>query len=42
MKIPANTSRTMPAVPIIVYSVYVDPPFWDVDPPTKQAIRVRA
>ena len=25
-----------------VYSVYVDPPFWDVDPPTKQAIRVRA
>jgi hypothetical protein len=25
-----------------VYSVHVDPPFWDVDPPTKQAIRVRA
>jgi hypothetical protein len=25
-----------------VYSVHVDPPFWDVDPPAKQAIRVRA
>jgi hypothetical protein len=27
---------------VTVYSVHVDPPFWDVDPPAKQAIRVRA
>jgi hypothetical protein len=26
----------------IVYSDHVDPSFWDVDPPAKQAIRVRA
>jgi hypothetical protein len=25
-----------------VYSVYVGPLFWDVDPPVKQAINVRA
>lgn len=27
---------------LIVDSCHVDPPFLDVDPPTKQAIRVRA
>jgi hypothetical protein len=29
-------------MPIIVNSGHVDPAFWDVDPPAKQAIKVRA
>jgi tRNA A37 threonylcarbamoyladenosine biosynthesis protein TsaE len=36
-----TTKNTVILAPT-VYSVHVDPPFWDVDPPAKQAIRVRA